>query len=457
MRGLLGRVAAILVCCQTVVASDGVRVGAAAVNLKAEDSMEIAGGIHPGMVRGQEGELRAIAVVLEKAGVTLAIVTVDILMITRDILDPAVAAIEEATGIPGANVLINCTHTHHAPSTLRVHGYGADLGFTLRVQKGIVEAVKQAHAALSRDECAFHFHLGREETVGQNSRQLLPDGRIYWIGRRDFVRPTGPFDPELPVWAFRDRGTGEQPGALRAVLFNHSTHTIGTIEPGVRSPSFYGLAAQRLEDEFGGVFSFVEGASGSTHNLDLSCAEMTTRIATAVKDALARAEPRPVVRLAALKRPFSFAVRTFDEEKEDAAVRYYCDKWVGEHGAKVVPVFREMRRQLAPAQGEKRETWLQVMAIGDVAIAAVPAEFFTKLGLDIKNRSPFRHTYIAELANDWIGYLPDHDAHKLGGYQVWTGFHSFAEPGTGERVVDQTLALLHELHELHDAPPPPPR
>jgi neutral ceramidase len=234
-------------------------------------------------------------------------------------------------------------------------------------------------------------------------------------------------------------------GALQAVIFNHSTHTIGTIKPGVRSPSFYGLAGQRLEAELGGVFSFVEGASGSTHNLNLSCADATDRIADAVRETLAKAEPRPVARLASRKRPFKFKVHTFDEEAEEAAVSYYCGKWVGDYGPRVVPVFREMRRQLAPVQGESRETWVQAMVIGDVAIVGGPAEFFTKLGVDIKNRSPYRYTYVAELANDWIGYLPDRDAHELGGYQVWTGFHSYAEPGTGERIVDEAIALLTEL------------
>ena len=104
-----------------------------------------------------------------------------------------------------------------------------------------------------------------------------------------------------------------------------------------------------------------------------------------------------------------------------------------------------MRKELAPHQGEERTTWIQSLRIGDVAIVGVPAEYFTKLGLDIKNRSPFRYTYIAELANDWIGYLPDLDAHKLGGYQVWTGFHSCAEPGTGERIADEAVAMLKEL------------
>ena len=112
----------------------------------------------------------------------------------------------------------------------------------MRVQKDIVRAAVRAHAKLSQQECDFLFHLG-QEAVGRNSRQLLSDGSIYWIGRRKFVRPPGPFDPGLPVLAFREPHTD----TLLAVLFNHSKHTIGTIKPGVRSPSFYGLAAQRFE------------------------------------------------------------------------------------------------------------------------------------------------------------------------------------------------------------------
>ena len=91
-----------------------------------------------------------------------------------------------------------------------------------------------------------------------------------------------------------------------------------------------------------------------------------------------------------------------------------------------------------------------MLLIGDVAVVGVPAEFFTQLGLDIKNRSPFRYTYVAELANDWIGYLPDRAGHKLGGYQVWTGYHSHAEPGTGERIVEEVVEMLNELAKQAD-------
>jgi len=269
-----------------VEAMSGLRVGTAAVELEADDSMVIAGSILPRTVKGQEGKLRAVAVVLEKQPTKVAIVACDILMLTRDLLDPVVAEIEKTTGIPTSNVLVNCTHTHHAPSTIVVHGYGRDETFCRTVQRAIVKAVQEANRNLSTDDCRFLFHLGKEGTVGQNSRQLLADGMIYWIGPRGFVRPTGPFDPELPVLAFR--GGDDK---LRALIFNHSTHNIGTRQPGKRSPAFYGLAAQELEAELGGIACFLEGASGSTHNLGVPADECVQRIKSAVREALGQAQP----------------------------------------------------------------------------------------------------------------------------------------------------------------------
>ncbi|MBL9140003.1 MAG: hypothetical protein JNK85_29290, partial [Verrucomicrobiales bacterium] len=382
------------------------RVGAAAVDLEGEDAMVIAGGIEPGRAKGQEGKLRAVATVLESGNQRLAFVALDILMIRREHLDPVVSEIERDLGIPSAHVLINCTHTHHAPSTMVVHGYGLDETFVGRVQRSIVRAVREATANLS--DSRLFFHLGEERTVGENSRTLLDDGQIYWIGpRTNLVRPTGPFDPELPVLVFRE----VQGDRLRAVWFNHSTHTIGTRQPGVRSPSFYGLAAQDLEAEMGGVFTFFEGASGSTHNLTLKGEECARRIRAAVADGVGKAQPMAVDRLAAVKRPIKFRVRDFNEVNEAAAVERYCRKYAPGSAAVIERVFRSMREGLVNQRGAERETWVQAIRIGDIAWVGVPAEYFTQLGLDIKNRSPFRHTYIAELANDWIGYLPNREGH----------------------------------------------
>ncbi len=105
--------------------------------------------------------------------------------------------------------------------------------------------------------------------------------------------PTGPFDPQLPVLDFRDPA-----GKTRALLFNHSTHTIGTRSgKNVRSPSFYGLAAQELEHEIGGTVGFLEGASGSTHNITgVPVAEAVLRMKPAVREARAKATRHAVDR-----------------------------------------------------------------------------------------------------------------------------------------------------------------
>ena len=406
--------------------------------------MVIGGGIGPGKAKGQEGDLRASAVVIQdSAGRKIALVACDVLMMNRDILDRAANRVEQATGIPFDHILINATHTHHAPTTVTVHGYQREEAFTKQVGDKIVETTIKANGRLN--PASFSFRLGEESSVGKNSRLLLGDGTIYWTGTRDdALRPTGPFDPELPVLAFR-----RNDGSLEAVLFNHSTHTIGTHKPGVRSPSFYGLAAQALEKEKGGTFLFFGGASGSTHNLDVLPTEATLRIQQAVERALEAAQPRPVARVDGRRTEIAVNVRHFDEAAEDRAVTAYCTKRIKDPASakSTIETFRAMRKRLAPHQGQQRKTWVQVLLVGDVAIVGVPGEFFTVLGQEIKRRSPFRYTYVFELANDYIGYIPDQRGFDLGGYQVWTGLHSFVERGTGEKIVSATVELLDRAHE----------
>jgi len=433
----------ILANASTLAAGD-LKAGAAAEVLQADDSMVIGGGIGPAKAKGQEGELRACALVLEdELGGKIALVACDVLMVNRDVLDQAARRIEQATGIPFDHVLINATHTHHAPTTATIHGYTREEGFTRQVEEKIVQAVIKANGRLG--PVTFLFGLGEESSVGKNSRLLLSDGTIFWTGSHDdAVRPTGPFDPELPVLGFR-----RDDGKFECILFNHSTHTIGTHKPGVRSPSFYGLAAQAVEKERGGTVIFFEGASGSTHNLDVPTPEATHRIEDAIARAVDRAQPRPVHRVRSLKKEVTVKVRRFDEAADERAATAYCTKRIKDAAAaqRVIETFRSMRKEIAPRQGETQKTWVQAVSIGDVALVGVPGEFFTTLGQEIKRRSPFRYTYVFELANDYVGYIPDAVGFDRGGYQVWTGLHSFLERGSGELFVAEAVALLDRLYQ----------
>jgi neutral ceramidase len=421
-------------------AADGWKVGSATSEMTADDAMVIGGGIGPGLTKGQEGKLQATAIVIQGEG-TLCVVAVDILMMDRDYMDQAARAIEKECGIPFDHVLINASHTHHAPSTVTIHGYQRDEEFCRRTVAAIIDAAKKANAiAAKAAPSQGRFRLGQEATVGQNSRQLLKDGRIYWIGSRDeTVRPTGPFDVDLPVLAFQ-----REDRSYAGLLFNHSTHCIGT-RSGKRSPSFYGLAAQELSEELGARVAFLSGAAGSTHNLILNCDEMVIRMKAAIQDALSKTEPMKSTRLAGLKREVPFQMRTFDEEKQDKAVVDYCRKYSPDHAESIIAVFRDSRAKLKSEQGKTRQMWLQAMQIGDVYFVGVPAEFFTTHGVEIKRRSPYRNTFVCGLTNDYVGYLPDRKGFELGGYQTWTGLHSFSEIGTGEMVVEESLKLLKEL------------
>ena len=416
------------------------QVGAASVPMQADDSMVIGGGIGPGFATGQEGILQSTAIVI-RGDKTLCLIAIDVLMMHRDWMDQAAKAIEKECGIPFDNILINASHTHHAPSTVTVHGYSQDEQFCKRTVAAMVEAAMIANQqALESDPCIGFFRLGQEATVGQNSRQLLKDGKIYWIGPKDdFVRPTDPFDVDLPVVSFRKKD-----GSDVAMFFNHSTHCIGT-RSGKRSPSFYGLAAQDLSERHKAPVAFFSGAAGSTHNLVLDCNEMVTRIESAVEDAYDKATPMQSSRLASIKRDISFQMRTFDEQAEDFAVSEYCHKYAPQGADLIIRVFRDSRLKLKPAQGQIRSMWIQAMQIGDVYVVGVPAEFFTVLGLEIKRRSPFRNTFVFALSNDYVGYLPNRQGFKNGGYQTWAGLHSFSEVGTGEMVVEECLKLLNEL------------
>jgi hypothetical protein len=315
--------------------------------------------------------------------------------------------------------------------------------FVSNLKNAIFSAVYKANEKLMAAKYSkMYFRLGQEATVGQNSRLLLSDSTIFWVGpREDAVRPTGTFDPDLPVIAFKNEG-----GKLEAMIFNHSTHNIGGRKGGVRSPAFYGLAAQDLEKELGGNCIFLLGACGSVHALSLSGEEKAFRIREAVKEAYNKVQEMPVSRLVSVKEEFEFKIRNFNEAQEEKAVTYYCTKRGSRDPEPTIAAFRNRRAELAPHQGEIRKTWLQVMQIGDVAIVAVSGEFFNDLGIEIKRRSPFRYTCIVELANDNIGYIPDKKGFKMGGYQVWTGAHSFVAVGTGEALVEEAVRILKKLY-----------
>ena len=104
-------------------------------------------------------------------------------------------------------------------------------------------------------------------------------------------------------------------------------------------------------------------------------------------------------------------------------------------------------RDLALQELKKQQfdTEVQVMAVGNVAITALPGEMFVELGLSIKEHSTFEHNLLAELANGNLGYICTEASYPQGAYEPTS---SRVLPGSGEQLVRAALELQQEIAAL---------
>jgi hypothetical protein len=118
-----------------------------------------------------------------------------------------------------------------------------------------------------------------------------------------------------------------------------------------------------------------------------------------------------------------------DEPKGTTAKHAYAREWLH---MRANPVLED-------------ETYISAMRIGELALVGLPGEIFVEHGLAIKQRSPFKHTCVVELANDWIGYIPTTRAFTEGSYETELIYSSRSQPEAGDRMVETALRLLEKL------------
>jgi hypothetical protein len=103
---------------------------------------------------------------------------------------------------------------------------------------------------------------------------------------------------------------------------------------------------------------------------------------------------------------------------------------------------------------DKVKAQLQVIRVGELAIAAIPCEVFTEIGVAIKKKSPFKTTCVVSLANGYFGYLPTPAQHALGGYETWRARSSFLGVKASDEIEKTVKEGLDLLHITADAKPP---
>lgn len=438
------------------------RAGAAAVNITPAPGIGLAGYYFERGADGTNDDLLAKALVLEAFGTKAALVTLDLISTTHSIVEAARREIEKATGIPGANVMISATHAHTGPVLaergLREDAQGGAEQMTQKYSSGlpalIAESVRRAAEQLAPVRASAAAVL--EPNLGFNRRYHMRDGSVGWNPGKlntNIVRAAGPIDPEVGVIYF-ETPSGKSPAKPVAIYVNFAMHP-DTVGGANFSADYPGALARRLAEYKGPdmITLFANGTCGNINHVNVNWAEPqkgpqeAARIGTILAGDVFKAwmQLKPVA-LGALRVSSEIVKVPLPELKPGAAER--ARETVLRYGMKDNRGFMEKVEaykilDVAAREGKPLEVEVQVIALGgDVAWVSLPGEIFVELGLAIKQASPFRHTFIAELANGAIGYIPNRPAYVEGNYEP---ISARCAAGSGELLVENAVRQLREL------------
>ena len=88
------------------------------------------------------------------------------------------------------------------------------------------------------------------------------------------------------------------------------------------------------------------------------------------------------------------------------------------------------------------ECRLTAIEIGDMlSIVSLPGEPFNGIAQAIREKSPFKYTFVAELAQDQSGYVPMKECFARGGYEVQPGVDTVA-PEAADVIIEAAIKNL---------------
>ena len=405
---------------------------------------------------------------------------IDAIGIGREMSDIAKSRASEKTGWKAEDMLICATHTHTAPKGGEGMP-GREAYEKLKYEK-LEEAIVQA--IQSMEPARVGFSSEDEPSEVRNRRWFLQPGTMppNPLGEQDqvktnanrnhLVKPAGPIDPEICVIDVRTNR--HKPLALIA---NYALHYVGGVpkkvdengrEVGMASADYFGEFSRIMPYRLGGVnppANFVammtNGASGDINNLVFTGSraprspfEQIRIVASKGADASWRAvrkienyDTKPLI--ATRQREVDLPYREPDE-REISLAKDLLTRTRQEREAinsRTTSVATRVIEYAKPEYPRTEPVLIQAFRIGDQAIVSMPFEVLVEIGLEIKKKSPFEHTFLIELANGGYGYLPPPNQHKLGGYETWLGTSRF-QPQSSEILIKHLLEMLQELKQL---------
>jgi hypothetical protein len=406
------------------------RVGVAKADITPHAGIEMAGfgkRIQPSL--GVNDPLYATAMVADDGQGVVAVVDCDLLMVSAEFT----AAVREKAcglaGIPAANVMVMCTHTHYGPGIPSAAANGVSSyahAYREWLAHQLAGLIFEAKANLRPAQ--MRWGLGQSD-IGVNRREKMADGRIV-LGEN----PDGAIDQSVGVC--RIDGTDGTP--LVSVV-NFAAHPVGQdVQVRKISADYVGRVRQVVEQATGEPCMFWQGACGNINirQAETDYANVHSRgeglgqEAMKVWETAQRLEGEDIhiisrdVELA----PFRCLSR---QQAEQQRLEAQQDLEAARKNPGTTPGLLAWLENDVKRLVRLRDSWtdpalvpppvkaqLQACRIGGLAWVCVPGELFNELGCEIKKRSPHRPTFVVTYVNDWIGYLPTQEAFQEGGYEV---------------------------------------
>lgn len=422
--------------------------------------------------------VRAIAFENGKGRAVIAVV--DAIGVGRETCDEAKAIVAEKTGWKPSEMLVCGTHTHSAPK-------GGDttpgrIAYEEKRYKGIVQALTGAIESL--EPARVGFASDEEPSEVCNRRWFLkpgtmdpnPFGELDQVRtnapRGNLLKPAGPIDPEVCVVDVRTRR-----GKALGLIANYALHYVGGIPKvkeddgkivGMASADYFGEFARIMPFRVGGanppnnfVAMMTNGTSGDINNIDFyqkraprAPFEQICVVATKAADAAWRAvkkieeyDENPLIATCQREVTLKYRKPTKAEVERARTLMALSRKEREAINRRTTQYATNTLRFADSEQPETEDIIIQAIRIGDQAIVSMPFEVLVEIGLDIKQKSPFPHTFVIELANGGYGYLPPPNQHELGGYETWIGTSRFEEDSS-VILTQNLLEMLDELESL---------
>ena len=382
------------------------------------------------------------ALAASENGSTVVLFAFDLIGLPVPWIEQVRAAVESECGVPAASQMYTCSHTHCGPGTGVIPYAMGDAPVVDPVYMECLagSVVNVARAALANVAPA-NLRIGEGESyAGWNRRsaEAAPNGPCD--GHVDDI------DPAVVVAQF----AGDH-GAILGTVVNYGCHATSSRDS-YYSSDYPGYVRSIVEAETGAPCIYVNGAGGdinprgaTTILRGFDLAERTGgrlgNDAVAVLDSMTAASSTTV---GAATVDTEFVYRELISESE--ARRLYQEKaaearaatspedefdqfWRGtEYAKRVIAVLNDEN------WSDRLQVEVQVLRIGDLAIAASPSEFFSADGRSIRGDSPASYTMVAGWSNGNFGYTPTRRAVAHGGYEAESAFMIYGHPAAWDPI-----------------------